>query len=48
VLTVGDGWHEGKLWDFDGDGNLDVLNKPYAWDAPRIDLWLNKGGRKPR
>lgn len=44
VVTKGDGWHEGKLGDFDGDGDLDLLNKPYTWNAPRIDLWLN-GGR---
>jgi hypothetical protein len=41
IFTTGDGWHEGKLGDFNGDGRLDILNKPYAWDAPRIDLWLN-------
>jgi hypothetical protein len=45
VFRTGDGWHEGKLGDFDGDGRMDILNKPYAWDAPRIDLWLNHGGR---
>ena len=45
VLVKGDGWHEGKLADVDGDGNLDVINKPYTWDAPRVDIWLNKGAR---
>jgi hypothetical protein len=39
----GDGWHEGKLGDFDGNGRLDILNKPYTWDTPRVDLWLNMG-----
>lgn len=43
VLKRGDGWHEGKLGDFDDDGDLDILNKPYTWDAPRVDLWLNGG-----
>lgn len=43
VFTTGEGWHEGKLGDFNGDGRLDILNKPYAWDAPRVDLWLNRG-----
>ena len=43
VLVKGDGWHEGKLADVDGDGDLDIINKPYTWDAPRIDIWLNNG-----
>ena len=43
ILDQHEGWHDGKLADFDGDGDLDVLQKPYAWDAPRIDLWLNHG-----
>jgi hypothetical protein len=45
ILKLGHGWHEGRLGDFNGDGNLDVLNKPYTWDAPRVDLWLNNGVR---
>jgi sugar phosphate isomerase/epimerase len=43
VLRTGDGWHDAKLGDFDGDGKLDILNKPYTWETPRVDLWLNKG-----
>ena len=43
VLATGHGFHEGKLADLDGDGDLDILNKPYTWDAPRIDVWLNNG-----
>ena len=47
VLKAGDGWHEGRLADVDGDGDLDIINKPYNWDVPRIDLWLNNGtGRR--
>ncbi|HEY3836620.1 MAG TPA: VCBS repeat-containing protein, partial [Bryobacteraceae bacterium] len=45
VFRIGDGWHDGKLGDFDNDGRLDILNKPYEWDVPRVDLWLNKRGR---
>jgi hypothetical protein len=45
VLVTGHGWHEGKLGDFDGDGKSDVLNKPYTWNAPRLDIWLNQGAR---
>ncbi|MBI4877915.1 MAG: VCBS repeat-containing protein [Acidobacteria bacterium] len=46
-LVKGQGWHEGRLADVDGDGDLDIINKPYTWDAPRLDLWLNHGtGRR--
>lgn len=43
VIATGRGFHEGKLADLDGDGDLDILNKPYNWEAPRIDVWLNHG-----
>jgi hypothetical protein len=42
-LVVGHGWHEARLADLDGDGDLDLLNKPYTWDTPRVDVWLNNG-----
>ncbi|MGH9837457.1 MAG: FG-GAP repeat domain-containing protein [Blastocatellia bacterium] len=45
-LVVGHGWHEGRVADLDGDGDLDILNKPYTWDAPRVDVWLNGGTGK--
>jgi len=47
-LAVGHGWHEARLADLDGDGDLDLLNKPYNWDTPRIDVWLNAGTGKVR
>lgn len=43
ILATGHEFHEGKLADLDGDGDLDILNKPYNWDTPRIDVWLNNG-----
>jgi hypothetical protein len=43
TVATGHGFHEGKLADLDGDGDLDILNKPYNWKAPRIDVWLNGG-----
>jgi hypothetical protein len=46
-LVVGHGWHEARLADLDGDGDLDLLNKPYTWQTPRVDVWLN-GGTGPR
>ncbi|MBI3416109.1 MAG: sugar phosphate isomerase/epimerase [Verrucomicrobia bacterium] len=42
-VTSGFGWHEGRLADLDGDGDLDLLAKPYNWDAPRVDVFLNNG-----
>ena len=44
-LAVGQGWHEARLRDLDGDGDLDLLNKPYTWETPRVDVWLNGGTR---
>ena len=46
VLARGHGFHEGRLADLDGDGDLDILNKPYNWEAPRVDVWLNNGTKK--
>ena len=43
VVATGFGVHEGKLADLDGDGDLDVLGKPYSWQSPRLDIWINEG-----
>jgi hypothetical protein len=29
--------------DLDGDSDLDVIGKPYSWDAPRLDVRINEG-----
>ena len=42
TVAVGQGIHEGLLGDFDGDGDLDILAKPYHHSAPRIDLYMNE------
>lgn len=44
-LVKGHGWHEARLSDLDGDGDLDILNKPYTWETPRLDVWLQNGTR---
>ena len=36
------GNHESRVADLDGDGDLDILGKPYNWEAPRLDIWLNE------
>ena len=41
VVETGYGNHESRIADLDGDGDLDILGKPYNWDTPRIDIWLN-------
>ncbi len=43
TVATGQGIHEGLLGDFDGDGDLDILAKPYHHNAPRIDVYMNEG-----
>jgi len=40
VLASGIGFHEARVADLNGDGRMDILDKPYCWEAPRIDVWL--------
>ncbi len=35
--------HNTGVGDIDGDGDYDVVGKPYRWDTPRLDIWLNDG-----
>ena len=44
VVVSGYGNHESRATDLDGDGDVDILGKPYNWKTPRLDLWLNEGG----
>jgi FG-GAP-like repeat len=41
---VGRGYdlHEAKIADLTGDGRLDILGKPYDYQTPRLDIWLNQ------
>ncbi len=43
VIAEGYGVHEGKIADLDGDGDLDILGKPYTWKAPLLNIWINEG-----
>ncbi len=40
-VALGYGNHESRLADLDDDGDLDILGKPFLWDTPRLDIWLN-------
>ena len=40
--------HESKIVDLDGNGTLDILDKPYNWNTPRLDIWLNMGPASAR
>lgn len=41
LIHEGFGLHESRIADLDGDNDYDILGKPYTWDAPRLDIWLN-------
>jgi len=43
MAAEGYGNHESKAADLDGDGDIDILGKPYNWETPRLDLWINGG-----
>jgi hypothetical protein len=48
VVSTGQGIHEGRIGDFNGDGRPDILMKPYHHRAPRVDVLLNlPGGGDP-
>ncbi len=41
IVVDGQGNHEGLFGDFDGDGDQDLLVKPYNHGTPRVDVLLN-------
>ena len=41
-IGKGTGNHESRVADLDGDGDIDILSKPYNWETPRVDIWLNQ------
>lgn len=36
-------FHEGRVADIDGDGDLDIISKSYNWHAPHLEMWLQNG-----
>lgn len=48
VVSKGIDVHDSEIADLDGDGDPDILGKPYDGDAPGLDIWLQNGtGSKP-
>jgi len=43
VLSEGICHHESKIGDLDGDGDADVLGKPFILNGSPIEIWLNEG-----
>jgi hypothetical protein len=41
IVNTGQGVHESKVADLNGDGKLDILGKPFLHNIPRLDIWLN-------
>ncbi|MHC5537737.1 FG-GAP repeat domain-containing protein [Singulisphaera rosea] len=41
LVSTGENHHESRVADLDGDGDLDIVGKPYSCDPPRLDIWLN-------
>ncbi len=46
IVATGYDSHESKIADLDGNGTLDLLIKPYNWDTPRLDIFLNMGPKR--
>ncbi len=46
VVATGFDNHESKIADLDGNGTVDILGKPYNYQTPALDIWLNRGPLK--
>jgi len=46
IISKGFDLHDSEIMDLDGDGDLDILGKPYDGGAPGINIWLQNGTGK--
>ncbi len=46
LFQTGFDFHEARVADLDGDGDMDILYKPYNLNTPRVDVWLQNGKGK--
>lgn len=46
VISEGICHHESKIADLDGDGDMDILGKPFFIHGAPLEIWLNKGRTK--
>ncbi|MGW8179934.1 MAG: FG-GAP repeat domain-containing protein, partial [bacterium] len=43
LVQQGQGTHESRIGDVDGDGDLDIFGKAFRHNSPRLDVWRNDG-----
>ena len=41
IISTGFDNHESRIADLNGDGSFDIVGKPYNWETPRLDIWIN-------
>jgi hypothetical protein len=41
VVATGYDNHESRVADLDGDGDIDILGKPFNYGTPGLDIWIN-------
>jgi hypothetical protein len=46
IISKGIDLHDSEIIDLDGDGDYDVLGKPYDGEAPALNIWLQNGTGK--